>query len=145
MLDLGLADGVIAFYDAKYRYRLWRPIAAIRGGDADGNPATIGDPAWTPLVNTPADPSYPGAHSVVSTVAATILGARFGRDTAFTIGSEVLPGVQRSFASFAAAATEAGLSRIYAGVHTRIDHQAGVGLGRDVARSVLARALRGGY
>jgi hypothetical protein len=49
--------------------------------------------------------------------------------------------VTRSFTSFDAAVEEAGLSRIYAGVHTRIDHQAGVGLGDDVAGFVLHNVL----
>jgi hypothetical protein len=136
-LNIGLADDVIAFYDAKYHYRLWRPVTAIRAGEADGNPATAGDPNWLPLGTTPADPSYPGAHSVVSTTAAAILSTELGAKTHFTVSSEVLPGVQRSFTSFSAAATEAGLSRIYAGVHTRIDADAGVALGRNIGKYVL--------
>ena len=47
----------------------------------------------------------------------------------------------RSFTSFSAAAREAGLSRIYAGVHTRLDHRAGLRLGFDVAHFVLDNAL----
>ena len=43
--------------------RLWRPVTAIRLADTDGNPQTTADPTWTPLATTPADPSYPGAHS----------------------------------------------------------------------------------
>jgi hypothetical protein len=49
--------------------------------------------------------------------------------------------VTRSFTSFSGAAQEAGLSRIYAGQHTRLDHVAGVALGRDVARFVLRNVL----
>jgi hypothetical protein len=37
--------------------------------------------------------------------------------------------------SYSAAATEAGLSRIYGGVHTRFDHDAGLRLGHDVPGS----------
>ncbi len=59
-LDVTFADSTIAFYDAKYAYRLWRPITAIRQADRDGNPATVADPAWTPLSNTAPDPSYVG-------------------------------------------------------------------------------------
>jgi len=55
---------------------------------------------------------------------------------------EVLPGVTRSFASLSAAAEEAGLSRIFAGVHVRDDHTAGARLGRDVAEFVAAHFLR---
>lgn len=138
LLDLGLADATIAFYDAKYTYRLWRPITAIRLADTDGNPATVADPAWTPLANTPADPSYPGAHSVLSATAATILAGLYGDRTSFTVTSPLLPGVTRSFDRLSAAVTEAGLSRIYAGIHTRLDHVAGMALGGEVGRYTLA-------
>jgi membrane-associated phospholipid phosphatase len=137
-LDETLADATIALYDAKYTYAFWRPVTAIRAGDADGNPATIGDPAWTPLATTPADPSYPGAHSTLSTAAADVLASFYGDRFHFAVTSELLPGVTRSFGSFGGAAREAGLSRIYAGVHTRIDHLAGVQLGAEVAQFDLA-------
>jgi hypothetical protein len=137
VLDISFADGVIAFYDAKYFFHLWRPITAIRLADTDGNPATVADPAWNPLATTPADPSYPGAHSVISQAGAVVLGAFFGDRQDFTVTSEVLPGVTRSFDRFQDAADEAGLSRIFAGLHTRLDHDSGQLLGRDVARFEL--------
>jgi membrane-associated phospholipid phosphatase len=141
LLDLGLADATIALYDAKYTYRLWRPITAIRLAGTDGNPLTAADPTWTPLATTPADPSYPGAHSTLSAAAATVLTARYGDDVSFTVSSPTLPGVTRSFGSFRAAATEAGLSRIYAGIHTRLDHAAGLTLGDQAGRYTLDHAL----
>jgi membrane-associated phospholipid phosphatase len=141
LLDLGLADATIALYDAKYAYRLWRPISAIRLADTDGNPLTSADPAWTPLATTPPDPSYPGAHSTLSAAAATVLTALYGDHVAFTVASPTLPGVTRSFDNFHDAATEAGLSRIYAGIHTRLDHQAGLTLGSQVGRDTLHHAL----
>ena len=64
-MDLGVADATIGLYDAKYTYRLWRPVTAIRLADADGNPQTVADPNWNPLATTPADPSYP-AHTARS-------------------------------------------------------------------------------
>jgi hypothetical protein len=140
-LNLAFADAVIAFYDAKYHYRVWRPITAVRLADSDGNPGTTADPAWNPLATTPADPSYPGAHSVISEAGATILTRFYGPARLLTVTSEVLPGVTRVFHRFQDAAEEAGRSRIYAGVHTRLDHDAGQRLGRDVARFVVtARA-----
>ena len=42
LLNLSLADGVIAFYDAKYTYNFWRPVTAIRAADTDDNPETAG-------------------------------------------------------------------------------------------------------
>jgi len=139
-LNLTLADTAIAFYDAKYTYQLWRPITAIRLADTDGNPATVANPTWNPLVPTAADPSYPGAHSAISEAAATVLSAFFEPDTRLTVSSDALPGVTRSFNGFQAAANEAGLSRIFAGVHTRIDHVAGQELGQSVAKFVLAQS-----
>jgi membrane-associated phospholipid phosphatase len=141
LVDLSLADAAIAMYDAKYHFRRWRPVTAIRHAGRDANPRTTGDPTWAPLSVTPADPSYPGAHSTISAAAATVLDAVFGRSTAFTVHSPALPGVVRSFDSFRQAAVEAGLSRIYAGVHTRLDHRAGLRLGTRIARYTLTHAL----
>jgi PAP2 superfamily protein len=141
-LNLSFADSAIAFYDAKYTYQLWRPVTAIRLADTDGNPNTVADPNWLPLAgNTPADPSYPGAHSTISAAGADVLANFFGDQQSFAITSPALPGVTRSFDSFSAAANEAGLSRIYAGVHTRLDHVAGLTLGHDVGNFVLKNAL----
>ena len=136
-LNLSFADSAIAFYDAKYHYQLWRPITAIRLADTDGNPATIGDPTWTPLAVTAADPSYPGAHSTISAAGAIVLSAFFGNRDQIRVTSDVLPGPVRTFDSYADVVTEAGLSRIFAGQHTRIDHVAGLELGHDIAQFVL--------
>ncbi len=136
-LNLSFADSTISFYDAKYHYQLWRPITAIRLANTDGNPATVGDPNWTPLAVTAADPSYPGAHSTISATGAAVLSAFFGNQDQISVTSDVLPGVVRTFASFSDVATEAGLSRIYAGQHTRLDHEAGLALGHAVAQFVL--------
>jgi hypothetical protein len=137
VLNFSLADTTIAFYDAKYQYHLWRPITAVREADNDGNPATAGDPNWTPLLATAPDPSYPGAHSAISGAGAAVLASFYGDRDKIGVASDVLPGVTRSFNSYSDAASEAGLSRIYGGVHTRIDHEAGIKLGHDVARFVL--------
>jgi hypothetical protein len=137
VLNLTFADGVIAFYDAKYTYRIWRPVTAIRLGDTIGNPAIAGDPTWTPLATTPADPSYPGAHSVLSSAGATVLSSFFSKDDQIQVTSDVMKGTVRTFDSYQAVMTEAGLSRIFAGVHTRLDHESGLELGRDVAQFVL--------
>src|SRR3989441_9469572 len=137
VLNLSFADSTIAFYDAKYHYQLWRPVTAIRLADTDENPATIGDPTWTPLAPTALDPSYPGAHSTISAAGATVLSAFFGNQDQIRVTSDVLPGVVRTFTSYSDVATEAGLSRIYAGQHTRLDHDAGLKLGHAVAQFVL--------
>jgi membrane-associated phospholipid phosphatase len=143
LLDLSFADGVIAFYDAKYTYNFWRPVTAIREAATSGNPETVPDPNWLPEVgNTTPDPSYPGAHAVISAAAASVL-ISFFRDNHFdfSVTSEVLPGVERSFDSFSAAGEEATLSRIFAGVHFRSDLTTGQRLGREVADFVVDNFL----
>jgi len=143
LLNLAFADSVIAFYDAKYTYNFWRPVTAIRAGDVDENSETIGDPNWLPEVgNTTPDPSYPGAHAVISAAAETVLVSFFHkRRFDFNVTSEVLPGVERSFTSFAAADEEATQSRIFAGVHFRFDLTTGQILGREVADFVVDNFL----
>jgi hypothetical protein len=143
LLNLTFADGVIAFYDAKYTYMFWRPVTAIRTAATDNNPNTIADPNWLPEVgNTASDPSYPGAHAVIATAGAAVLGSFFGTDQfRFSVTSEVMAGVQRSFTTFSEAAEEATLSRIFAGAHFRTDLTSGAQLGTDVARYVLETVL----
>ena len=142
LLNLTFADAVIAFEDAKYAYRFWRPVTAVRAADKDDNPKTSVDPNWSPLSETGPDPSYPGAHSVISAAGAFTLRSFFGsEDLSFTLHSEKLSGVERSFTSFTAAAEEAGVSRIYAGQHYRFDHVAGQELGREVAKYVYQKIL----
>ena len=143
LLNLSFADSVIAFYDAKYAYNLWRPVTAIRAAGTDDNPDTVADPNWLPEAGkTAPDPSYPGAHAVVSAAAAEVLGSFFEADHfEFAVTSEVLPGVQRSFTSFSAAAEEASLSRIFAGQHFRFDLTAGRRLGREVADFIVVNFL----
>jgi membrane-associated phospholipid phosphatase len=127
VLNLSFADSTIAFYDAKYYYQLWRPVTAIRQTD----------PTWTPQAVTALDPSYPSAHGVISGDGAAVLSAFFGNQDHISLTSNVLPGVVRTFASYSDVATEAGLSRIYAGQHTRIDIEVGSQLGQNVAQFVL--------
>jgi PAP2 superfamily protein len=143
LLDLTLADTVIAFYDAKYTYNFWRPVTAIRAADTDNNPETLLDPDWLPEVGkTTPDPSYPGAHAVISAGGAAVLISFFEHDDFdFNVTSEVLPTVERSFKSFSAAAEEATLSRIFAGVHFRFDLTTGQRLGREVAHFVVDNFL----
>jgi hypothetical protein len=143
LLNLTLADEVIAFYDAKYTYDFWRPVTAIRAAATVGNNQTAADPNWLPQAgNTAADPSYPGAHATISAGGAFVLSALFGnKPFQLSVTSEVLPGVVRSFDSLAAVENEASLSRIYAGQHFRSDENAGERLGSAVADFVVDNFL----
>jgi hypothetical protein len=144
LLNLSLADSVIAFYDTKYTYNLWRPVSAIRGADTDNNPETLVDKNWLPegAKNTAPDPSYPGAHASISAAAEKVLISFFKKDRFdLNVTSEVLPGVIRSFTSFSGAFNEASFSRVLAGQHFSFDENAGEHLGHEVADFVLDNFL----
>ena len=144
LLNLSLADSVIAFYDAKYTYNFWRPVTAIRAADPRTNAETQPDPNWLPEAGKTAnDPSYPGAHAAISAAAQTVLVTFFGTDHfQLDVTSEVLPGIERHFESFSGAEREASLSRVFAGVHFLTDEQAGETLGRQVADFVCDYSLQ---
>jgi membrane-associated phospholipid phosphatase len=79
LLNISLADTAIGFVEAKYTYRFWRPVTAIRLASDDGDPRTKPDPNWLPLsTKTAPDPSYPGAHSAISFAGAEVLKAYLG-------------------------------------------------------------------
>jgi hypothetical protein len=146
LLNVTMADALIACWDSKYRYVFWRPITAIRAGDSDGNAATDPDPAWTPWLDffpggTPPHPEYPSGHSTVSGAAAAVLAGIFGDDTAFTVTSDVRSGT-RQFASFSAAVTEIANARVFGGIHFRTSCVRGNALGQAVAAYVIAHAMR---
>ncbi len=137
MLNMGLADAGIAAWEAKYFYEYWRPITAIREGDADGNAATAGDAGWSPLIATPPFPSYVSGHSTFSAAAARILAGVVGTD-AVNFSTTNDSGDTRSYSSFLEAAEEAGQSRIYGGIHFQFDNTAGLAMGAGIGDVVLA-------
>ncbi len=148
LLNLAMADAGIAAWDAKYSTNLWRPIDAIREADTDGNAGTIADTNWLPLLKTPPFPSYVSGHSTFSAAAATVLTSLLGDNIAFatTIDPQNAPSqrpladdkiITRQFTSFSQVADEAGMSRIYGGIHFAFDNAAGLELGKIVGASVL--------
>jgi hypothetical protein len=153
LLNLALADSAIAAWHVKYTQDFWRPIDAIRRGDEDGNPTKVQDATWAPLLKTPAHPSYVSGHSTFSGAAATVLTHLFGDQISFSsttdpqsgltqrpLASELI--VTRHFSSFWQAAEEAGVSRIYGGIHYSFDNASGLSLGRLVGESVVASMLQ---
>jgi hypothetical protein len=141
VLNVTLADAIIACWDTKYRYVFWRPVTAIRTGLTPAD----ADPTWQPwldtLTGTPAHPEYPSAHSTYSGSAAFILSAEFGENTAFSLTSEIGPGT-RSFASFSDAIAEIVDARVFGGIHFRTSCLRGNMLGRAVADYVSRHAMR---
>ena len=141
-LNVTVADAAIAVWDAKYHYVFWRPVTAIPLAATDGNPATTADPTWMPLITTPAHPEYPSAHGGLSGSGMTVLAHFFGEDSSFSVPSDALPGVVRSFTSFSSALDEIENARVFGGIHYRTSTQDGRALGAAVANYVIANAFQ---
>jgi membrane-associated phospholipid phosphatase len=110
LVNIAGYDSMVACWDAKYTYWAIRPFQL--------------DPEFTPLFTTPNHPSYPSAHSCLSSAMAGVLANLFPTDA-----EEVM-----------ALAHQATESRIWAGIHFRSDITAGVSLGQTVADAVIAHA-----
>ena len=143
MLNIALADAAILCWDCKFDCNFWRPITAIQNADSDKNPATEEDAAWTPLLETPPFPEYTSGHSTFSGAASTVLAAFFGTDeVAFSTTSDAMPGFSRTFHSFSEAAAEAGLSRIFGGIHFMSANQHGLASGARLGTYVSDNFLK---
>jgi PAP2 superfamily protein len=141
LVNIALADAVIGCWDAKYTYVSWRPVTAIPLADTDGNPGTISDPNWTPLLPTPSHPEYPSAHSCISSAGVRIMSNYFGENTQISVVSDQMPGVTRFFPSFSGVLDEVGNARVFGGMHFRTAVNDGRTLGTAVGDYVLSHAL----
>ena len=138
LMNFAMADGFIAGFNAKYQFRFWRPITAIRDAARDGNQFTKADGTWEPLLTTPPVPDYPSTHTVLGAAAAEVLIYALGDEVQYSATSVTLPGVTRHFKGFTQAARENGHSRIYAGIHFRRAVEDGYKQGQRIGRAVVA-------
>jgi PAP2 superfamily len=136
VLNVAEADAGIAAWNAKYAYDAWRPITAIQNADDIGNRwITTEDPDWQSLLITPPFPEYVSGHSTFSAAAAGVLTSFFGKHYEFSFTAPT--GATREFDSFHDAAEEAGMSRIYGGIHFDFGNEDGLELGEEIADWVL--------
>ena len=144
LMNVAAADARIACWDAKYAFNFWRPVTAIQRADEDGNPATEGDPSWTPLIATPNFPEYVSAHTTVSSAMATVLKLLFDDDpgVAFTATSPTNPDFERHWTVFSEGVREVIDARVYSGIHFRSSDERGAKLGRQVAKFAAMHAFR---
>jgi hypothetical protein len=137
------ADANIACHDAKFTYLFWRPAFAIPRGDTDGNPRTVADPGWTPLLPTPAHPEYPSAHSCL-TFSQTVVFERFlgTRRIDLDLRGTIPEMPLRHFATAEDLRREIVNARVWGGLHFRFSNETGGSLGLRVADWALAHDFR---
>jgi hypothetical protein len=134
-VDMNVADGVISVWYAKYVYGYWRPVTAINLADTDGNPATVADPSWTPLLATPPYPDYPSGYNVVNAAVTHSLENLFHtRHLQLTLISTAVPGVERHYDSGRVLRRDVVDARIWLGIHFRFADTAARDMGRRIAR-----------
>ncbi|MCC3158941.1 vanadium-dependent haloperoxidase [Hymenobacter sp. 15J16-1T3B] len=131
-MSIAMTDALISTMKTKYLYNVLRPVTYIR--------ASMGQPDWLPLITTPAFPEYSSNHAALSAAAAQMLTDVFGPNYAFTDQNYAQFGLgTRSYTSFEQAATEAGLSRLYGGIHYRRSCEVGQAQGKQVAQNINTR------
>jgi hypothetical protein len=133
MLYMTGADALITVWNDKARDPFWRPITAIREADADGNPDTVADPAWLPLIPTPPYPEHSSGHSGLSGAFVATLQDFFRTDRIGWTDTNN-GGLTRSFTRFSQAIDEIVDARVWSGIHFRTADEQGAEIGSQVAR-----------
>jgi hypothetical protein len=145
LVNLSMADAIITAWDTKVAYIFWRPITAIRLGDDDTNPWTIGDPDWQPLINTPNYPDYTSGANNVTGAATRALALFFGTDEmTFTVTTTNPMAIQqtRDYSRFSDAAEDVVTARVYEGIHFRFADAEARKQGRHVAQWAFGHFLK---
>ncbi|MGC2116335.1 MAG: vanadium-dependent haloperoxidase [Pseudolabrys sp.] len=136
-------DALIAVFDAKYTYNLWRPMTAIRNADQTNNSGTPRDASWRPLGETPMHPEYPCAHCITSAAVSAVLQGVAGNEIGeISMTSPTAPGVIRKWTSLQAYSDEVAVARIYAGFHYRFSTVVGKDMGKKIGELVVATQMR---
>jgi VCPO second helical-bundle domain len=161
MVNLVSADALMSVLNSKYRFLFWRPVTVIDPaavtadgygpvpGFDDGNPATVEEPGWRPLVTTPNHPEYPGAHGTNTSAIAEVFSEFLGTDQIdmdiHGFDAAGLPGNLDAVHHFDTAEQlreEVINARIWGGIHYRRSSEVGVHLGRKVAHFGLNHAFK---
>src|SRR5262245_54984889 len=145
LVSLSAADAQITAWDTKVAYNFWRPITAIRLGGTDGNPRTIEDPNWQPLINNPNYPDYTSGANNVTGAATRALALFFGTDEmTFTVTTTNLMAIQqtRTYSRFSDAAEDVVNARVLEGIHFRFADAEARKQGRHVAQWAFGHFLK---
>ncbi|HEY4300975.1 MAG TPA: hypothetical protein VGM73_08890 [Candidatus Didemnitutus sp.] len=143
LLNFGQADAAISCWETKFFYNTWRPETALRDENMKVlNPKSETIPDFIPNMPSPPFPSYSSGHSTFSAAGARELALYFGTDDLeFNVTSDALPGSVRHFTKLSDAQKEAGMSRVWGGIHTMSDNLEAQKAGIKIADWVWAHAL----
>jgi hypothetical protein len=137
-INMSVADAEITVWHAKYVYGFWRPITAINLADTDGNPNTVADPSWVPLIATPNYPEYPSGYNAYNSTLTHGLENLFQtRHVQLTLISTAVPGVQRFYDSGSSLLQDVVNARVWLGIHFRTADTASREIGRQLAAWTL--------
>ncbi len=146
-LNIAMADTAQTIWTAKRFYGsvatevTWRPVTAIPLAEADGNPDTVPDPDWLPLMTTPSHPEYPAGHPSLNGAAATVLLRHFNDRQTFTLTTVGQP--SRTYASISQARADGNNARVWGGMHypstVAISDATGAAIAEYVDRNVMRR------
>jgi hypothetical protein len=132
-LYMSAADALITVWDSKAYWSWWRPITAIREADTDGNPRTVKDEAWLPLLATPPYTENPSGHTGLSGSFVANLQEFFGTDEVAWSDTNNA-GLTRSFTRLSQAIDEIIDARVWSGIHFRTADEQGARIGTKVAK-----------
>ena len=98
----------------------------------------MGYGTWNSFIGTPAHPEYASGHAVLSGAAAAMLRELFGNAGPFTDHTYDYMGLApRTFSSIWGIAEDAGMSRLYGGIHYLTTIQSGLQQGLLVTNNIL--------
>lgn len=133
-------DALIAVFDAKYHYNFWRPVTAVRNADVDGHDATVRDPGWLSLIDTPMHPEYPSGHSILAGAVGAILEAEVGATPVrLSTSSPTANGTSRQWSRVDDFVREVAMARVWGGLHYRSTNEVSVGMGQAIGRLAVDR------
>jgi hypothetical protein len=133
-------DALIAVFDAKYHYRFWRPVTAIRNADLDGHDATLRDAAWLPLIDTPMHPEYPSGHSILAGTVGAVLKAEVGATPVrLATTSPTAKGVTRQWSRIDDFMNEVAMARVWGGLHYRSTNDVSLAMGRAIGELAVQK------
>ena len=134
LVDIAEADARIEIWGGKYKYLAWRPVTALNA-EEDGSVKAY--TKWTPLITTPAHPSYPSGHSATVTAGYEVLKKFFGDKNHLELHTTTDGEPARIVESLSAVEFENGYSRIYGGIHYAFENSSAQDVGKKVADWVL--------